>query len=671
MTSSANAPKGRPLVMAILVLVASGSIASARSGPTDTAPYTEPYRPQFHFSPAKNWMNDPNGLVYYDGEYHLFYQYNPFGDKWGHMSWGHAVTTDLVHWTHLPVALAEENGVMIFSGSAVVDERNTSGFGKDGKPPMVAIYTGWKPVGFNQAQYIAYSTDRGRTWTKYAGNPVLDIGSTEFRDPKVFWYEPAKRWIMVLVLAAERRVRFYGSPDLKQWTRLSEFGPAAAIGGVWECPDLFELPVDGARGQKRWVLGVNINPGGRWGGSAGQYFVGNFDGTTFTLDEPPSAAAPPKGDVLADFDGTTYGDWEIAGTAFGTAPESGVANSGVGGDEAQGMLTSPAFKLSRPYIGFQVGGANKLNELAVNLVVDGQVVRTASGWVGDMLDWASWDVREFAGKQAKIQIVDRATGGGDHILVDRITLSDSPVLGSKDYAQWVDYGKDFYAVVSWNNVPRKDGRRLWIGWVNNWEYGQDVPTSPWRSMMSVPREVRLRKYPEGIRLVQVPVTEMAKQRRERVSVSNLTVAPGSDPLASKGLKGRALEIVATFEPGTATEFGLKVCKGGSEETLVGYDVAASEGFIDRTRSGKVDFDPRFPGRHAGPLPVEKNRVKLHVFVDWSSVELLGNDGRLSITDMIFPSAGSDRVEAYAKGGSAKLVSLEAWRVESTWTAPKR
>src|SRR5882762_7364686 len=188
--------------------------------------YRERFRPQFHFTPATNWMNDPNGLVFYDGEYHLFYQYNPFGDKWGHMSWGHAISRDLIHWQHLPVALAEENGVMIFSGSAVVDWKNTSGFGQNGKPPLVAIYTGHYTTKPLQNQQIACSNDRGRTWTKFSGNPVLDIGEKDFRDPKVFWHEPSQRWVMVAAWPVHRKVRFYASPDLKQWTHLSDFGPA-------------------------------------------------------------------------------------------------------------------------------------------------------------------------------------------------------------------------------------------------------------------------------------------------------------------------------------------------------------------------------------------------------------------------------------------------------------
>jgi sucrose-6-phosphate hydrolase SacC (GH32 family) len=256
-------------------------------------PLRELYRPQFHFSPRRNWTNDPNGLVWFDGEYHLFYQYNPFGDTWGHMSWGHAVSRDLVHWEELPVALKEEDGVMIFTGSTIVDDRNTSGFCTGGKPCLVAIYTGHTPRARNgkplQTQNLAYSNDRGRTWTKYPGNPVLDREMSDFRDPHVFWSEASRRWIMAVALPNEHKVLFYGSADLKKWETLSEFGPAGATGGQWECPTLTEVPVDGSTPRRtRWVLKVGLNPGGLQGGSGEQYFIGAFDGTRFVNDNPPS-----------------------------------------------------------------------------------------------------------------------------------------------------------------------------------------------------------------------------------------------------------------------------------------------------------------------------------------------------------------------------------------------
>jgi fructan beta-fructosidase len=254
--------------------------------------YDQLYRPQFHFSPQKHWTNDPNGLVFFEGEYHLFFQYNPFGDQWGHMSWGHAVSRDLLHWKELPVAIPEEHGVMIFTGSTVIDERNTSGFCKGGKPCMVAIYTGHTPPQGSkpalETQNIAYSNDRGRTWTKYRQNPVLNLHLSDFRDPKVFWSQQKKRWTMVVALPNDHKVRLYASPNLKRWTAISEFGPAGAVGGQWECPELFELPLRGSSTETRWVLKVGINPGGVSGGSGEQYFVGRFDGQHFKNDNPPA-----------------------------------------------------------------------------------------------------------------------------------------------------------------------------------------------------------------------------------------------------------------------------------------------------------------------------------------------------------------------------------------------
>lgn len=239
-------------------------------------------RPAFHFAPARNWMNDPNGLVHHDGEWHLFFQYNPGGIDWGNMSWGHAVSRDLGQWQELPVALQATETEHVFSGSVVVDHRNTSGLGAEGVAPMVAVYTSVDPATGRQTQALAYSLNRGRTWERYAGNPVLDIGSADFRDPKVFWHDETGRWVMVIVLAVDRRVRLYASPDLVQWEHLSDIGPLGSVVGLWECPDLFPLAVDGDPSRTRWVLLVSVQEGAIAGGSGTQYVVGHFDGTVFT-----------------------------------------------------------------------------------------------------------------------------------------------------------------------------------------------------------------------------------------------------------------------------------------------------------------------------------------------------------------------------------------------------
>ena len=268
-----------------LTLLGAGGLSAARAADG----YREPWRPQLHFTPAAHWMNDPNGMVYLDGEYHLFYQYHPYSTRWGPMHWGHAVSRDLLHWRHLPVALAPDRHGAIFSGSVVADLANTSGLGTRRHPPLVALFTyhdhrlekqGAVRV---ESQGLAFSLDRGRTWTKYAGNPVLaNPGLRDFRDPKVFWHVPSQRWIMSL--AARDHVAFYSSADLKYWSHESDFGAGRGEhAGVWECPDLFEMAVAG-ESARRYVLLVSVNPGAPNGGSGTQYFIGAFDGHGFAPD---------------------------------------------------------------------------------------------------------------------------------------------------------------------------------------------------------------------------------------------------------------------------------------------------------------------------------------------------------------------------------------------------
>ena len=243
---------------------------------------TDYYRPSYHFTPLYGWMNDPNGMVYKDGEYHLYFQYNPYGSKWGNMHWGHAVSRDLIHWEHLEPAIARDPVGHIFSGSSVVDKKNTAGFGKDA---IIAIYTN-NSVNHDEVQCIAYSNDNGRTFTKYEGNPVLTPfdGLKDFRDPKVFWYEKDKCWFMIV--SADKETRFYKSKNLKKWDYVSAFGKGLGQQPCqYECPDFFQLPVNGDEKNKKWVMTMNINPGCWFGGNATEYFVGDFDGKNFTCPD--------------------------------------------------------------------------------------------------------------------------------------------------------------------------------------------------------------------------------------------------------------------------------------------------------------------------------------------------------------------------------------------------
>ncbi|MBV9157192.1 MAG: glycoside hydrolase family 32 protein [Acidobacteriaceae bacterium] len=462
------------------------------------------YRPQFHFSPHENWTNDPNGLVYFEGEYHLFFQYNPFGDEWGHMSWGHAVSRDLLHWDQLPVALPEQDGIMIFTGSTVIDQRNTSGFCAGGKPCLVAVYTGHTPENGSrpalQTQNLAYSNDRSRTWTKFKGNPVLDLHMSDFRDPKVFWSDESKQWIMAVSLPNDHKVRLYGSPDLKQWRTLSDFGPAGATSGQWECPELFQLPVDNGH-ESRWVLKVGLNPGALQGGSGEQYFVGRFDGSRFTNDNPSS-----------------------------------------------------------------------------------------------------------------------------------LTL-------------WTDYGKDCYCALTFNGLPRGENPVM-IGWMDNWQYAAKLPTSPWRGQMTAPRKLSLRTTSEGIRLFQGPIDSIQKLRTA----------------SSQQTKAHAFEMKSSVPLGTAQEVGWKILAADRNFTIVGYDRQAGKIFVDRTHSGLTGFSKDFPARTEAPLALADNVLRLDILVDRCSVEVFAEDGRIAMTNLVFPPPSAGGIEMYSKGGQAGAASVKVWEI---------
>lgn len=500
------------------------SVSACKTAQKTTALHTEPQRPQIHFSPEKMWMNDPNGLVYHDGEYHLFYQYYPRDIVWGPMHWGHAVSRDLVHWQHLPIALAPDSLGYIFSGSAVVDERNTSGFQTGSKPPLVAMFTYHDPAKEKagrtdiECQAIAFSNDRGRTWAKYGANPVIsNPGFKDFRDPKMFWHEASGKW--VVVFARGDRVLFYNSPDLKKWSLTGEFGEGfGSPGRPWECPDLFELPVENQMGKKKWALLVSLGNGAPNGGSGTQYFIGDFDGKTFKSDSP------------------------------------------------------------------------------------------------------------------------------------------------KESVFWLDYGCDNYAGVTWSNAPA--GRRLFIGWMSNWQYAQQVPTAPWRSAMTLPRELRLRHTSQGLRLFAQPVAEL-QSLRERL-YTNLVHEP---PFATYyEMKTPTAEIEVEWALPEKTDgmqpFGVLFQNVKGEKLQVGYDPARRELFVDRSEAGKSDFSPQFAGRHTAPYAAG-DTLRLRIFLDVSSVELFADDGAAVMTETFFPAAPMSALRAFGDR-EIRLVRGQAYRLRSIW-----
>lgn len=494
-------------------------------GSSESEYYSEKYRPQFHFSPEANWMNDPNGMVYYEGEYHLFYQYYPDSTVWGPMHWGHAVSADMVHWKHLPVALAPDEHGYIFSGSAVVDWNNTSGLGKDEQPPLVAIFTyhdmdGQKAGKIDyETQGIAYSNNKGRTWTKY-GEPVLkNPGIKDFRDPKVSWHENIQKWIMTL--AVKDHIEFYSSSNLIDWKKESEFGKElGAHGGVWECPDLFQLEVEG---EKKWILFVSINPGGPNGGSATQYFVGEFDGSIFTTEQTE---------------------------------------------------------------------------------------------------------------------------------------------------KWIDYGRDNYAGVTWSDIPKEDGRRLFIGWMSNWDYAQVVPTEKWRSAMTIPRELVLEKVDGEYVVASVPVIEMEKIRNEKVEITSGVVS-GKMQLDVKNINPMCLEMNVGFQLtndsqfGSPEEFGIVLSNKKGEKFRIGYSPSETQFFTDRSNAGINSFSDKFASKSVVPYNAS-NEMELSVFVDEASVEVFVDEGKLVLTDIVFPTEPYNKVELFSTNGSIMFHKAEAWSLKSVW-----
>lgn len=491
-----------------IVLLICFSLANAQT----TTFYKEQYRPQVHFTPPIHWMNDPNGLVYHKGVYHLFYQFNPFGNRWGHMSWGHATSKDLVHWLHLPLAIPEEKDTMIFSGSCVTDINNTAGFAqtKD-QQPMVAIYTA-HIEGKNQSQHIAYSLDDGLTWTKYKGNPVLDLGKKDFRDPKVFWHDATHQWVMTVVYPIEKEVKLYRSANLKEWSLMSSFGPAGDTSGIWECPDLFEVPIQNQPGQSKWVLMHSPAP-------YMQYFVGEFDGTKFTNE-------------------------------------------------------------------------NKV----------GSILRP-------------------------------------------------------------DYGPDYYAAVTFNGLPISQ-KPVSIGWINNWNYANDIPTVPWKSAFSIPRQLSVKQINNEWRLLQQPV-EQIKQLRQATTIWNDLQVQQSKTISAKG---NSIEIELVFTPTDLTS-GIRVAKSKNQYLEIGYDAVKKTVYIDRSKVGNTEFNTAFSklNHYETVVSLDKNNMlKLHLFWDESIVEVFVNEGEAVLTAQLFPNQKAAGVELFTTGKAVHFKSVKWHSLQSIW-----
>lgn len=434
----------------------------------------EQYRPIYHHTPAYGWMNDPNGMFYKDGVWHLYFQHNPFGSQWENMTWGHSTSTDLVHWTFEGDPVQPDVWGAIFSGSAVVDKENTAGFGKDA---VVALYTS---AAESQIQSMAYSTDNGKTFTKYEGNPVITSNVPDFRDPHMFWNEDIKKWNMIL--AAGQHMEIYTSDNLKEWKLESSFGAEYGNhGGVWECPDLMKMKVKGTDKEK-WMLICNINPGGPFGGSATQYFIGDFDGYKFVCDTKP------------------------------------------------------------------------------------------------------------------------------------------------EVTKWMDYGKDHYATVTFDNAP--DGRHVAIAWMSNWQYANLVPTKQYRSCNSIPRDLGLFEYDGDIYCSVLPSPEMTAARKTKKPGKAIT---------------EACELIVNPKR-DVTIITLSNDKG--EEVVMKYDAKAKIFSMDRTNSGKMDFSTDFPA--VTEAPTFGKISQLRIFIDKSSIEVFDAEGKMAMTNLVFPNKPYNKVTIQGK-----------------------
>ena len=501
------------VMVALVFLMA---FSNAKSQPVLLEIANDQHRPQVHFSPKAGWMNDPNGMVFFNDKYHLFYQHYPDSNVWGPMHWGHATSKDLIHWEHQPIALYPDSIGYIFSGSVVVDKDNSSGLGTDGATPLVALYTSHNKKAENdgkidyQNQSMAYSVDDGKTWKKYANNPVLkNPGIRDFRDPKVSWYEAGKKWIMTL--ATDDCVTFYSSKDLKYWNRESDFGKTiGAHGGVWECPDLYATKF---KGKLVYVLLVSMNPGGPNGGSATQYFIGDFDGKTF----------------------------------------------------------SP---------------------------------------------------------------VDTKT-------------------------RWLDYGPDNYAGITWSNTG---DRKIFIGWMSNWEYANTVPTKRWRSAGTIPRELQLQQINNELLISSKPVAELNLLSGNKQVFNNIA-ANNFDLTAKTGSLTGPVRI--ELKSDKLDDFSVKFTNPQGEKLVVGFNKTMNNYFIYRSNSGKVDFNKSFAAKHTAPRLSSDNKADITLIVDKASIELFADNGLSVMTCVFFPNTDYSSINIESASGMI-INSLDYTKLKSIY-----
>ncbi|MEM8889243.1 MAG: glycoside hydrolase family 32 protein, partial [Bacteroidota bacterium] len=467
------------------------------------------------------------GMVYDRGVYHLFYQHYPHDVVWGPMHWGHALSKDLIHWEHRPIALQPDEKGYIFSGCAVADVNNSSGLGTEENYPLVALFTYHdeqaKQTGAKsfQSQALAYSLDQGESWEKYLGNPVLvEESLIDFRDPKVFWHQGIEQWVMIL--ACGDHIRVYHSSNLIEWKYVSSFGEGmGSHAGVWECPDLFELKVKGSEHSK-WVMLVSLVKGGPNGGSATQYFIGDFDGFTFTND------------------------------------------------------------------------------------------------------------------------------------------------GTNEEIRWIDYGTDNYAGVSWSNAPSAKGEKVFIAWMNNWDYATATPTISWRGAMTLPRATFLIEVDEQIYLGMKPHDHMLELREEELMLARTYPKHTSLAYTADISKTPLLELMMnSWEEGIAS-CEMKFSNEIGECLTIQIERSRNELLLDRGKMQNEELGNLFNPVLKAPLIGAAAKEGIRIFLDTSSVEVFSCGGAINMTAQIFPKESFNKMELSFQGSELPEVDLSLYKLRSIW-----
>jgi len=630
--------------------------------------YSEYYRPQFHLSPGWGWMGDPNGMIYFDGKYHLLW-------------WGHALSEDLVHWVEYNnfAMNGGPSGFGYWSGSVVADINNTAGFNTAEDTALVAIYTmhydgtAIEKVGISSSlNHIGFQY--------YSGNPVIDIEQRDFRDPQVFWHEPTSRWIMVIAKAADHAIEIWASHDLKVWEKLSSFNEKGDKDQLWEVPDLFQLPLNDDPTNKKWVMTCGMGP------NKVQFWVGDFDGHSFHLDTTDNLYTGKNipGVVFADFEGESYGNWTVTGTAFGISPSTGtlpaqqevngfigrkLINSFADGDPSTGKMVSPEFVIEKNFINYLIGGGN-VNGIEISLWVEGTRVLTGKSLKNqEMLRWDGWDVSAWKEKTAHIEILDEATGGWGHILLDQIVFSNELYDTHFENANWADWGKDFYAARSYRNYdnPQVDST-MWIAWMGNWAYANNVPTTPWKGHQAIPRVLKLFHNEYGYQLRQYPIGNLAGLRTEPF-ILNETLISGSQELTGFKPDWNVYELKLSFKINNRYQkFGINLADDGQGKKLViGYDAWTSQLYIDRRTAGLVNFSQAFPAIMYAPTPFPADSIMdLHIYLDQSSVEVFANKNQTALSALVFTKPPATGISLFSENETVTLIGLEAWNLNSIW-----